>query len=537
MRKKVMIFLMIMLLVSIRTVKAMDCDPLEDTPAQGNANYINRTLTCDSEKTKTTKFEYPLGGLSEEVFRNKLCVVACKESTVFSFPSTRRVYAGMSFGYPLNVSSERGCRGTYFDTYQDFDKTYRTLIDMYMVLDGNRINGVPKADIDKDGYYDIDDIRYVENQASKFLDIDGNKVLDLDGNGVLDNNAIASLLRSIYNARTQKNQCDGWGTDVNLSSIYSISPTVSLRLKTSTNDVIENYEYKETAPTSRLVTYDDTTYASCTLVETMVGANRENRELSCENKKAIVGWNQLSRVTGRYTMKEKKVILYDGKVMPNDENTTEKTCYAGEKYYTPLTEKTKPELDNAADTGYGMTLTVLGVGNNINSAVPKNYNLTVNCFYEVRNLLSPQEGDYYYDKFSGQFPIGSKNPILYLYRTIDLKSPFPGVGRVPGANWDGEVTETINGQEVKRSLVEKYITSTAETIKTKSPYLINLTNDKINTIKRYNNNEKNSYTKFNLSDFEKSDFVENYYTIVETKNGETSPNSKTIYIKDRTVKQ
>ncbi|MDD2625662.1 MAG: hypothetical protein PHR55_02780 [Bacilli bacterium] len=453
---KTFIFTLIMF-IGITLVNADPaCEPIEN-----NNNADNRVLTCDLEKTSTTKFEYPVGaGNQATLFENDYCVVACKEYIAFSIPSVRRVYAGMLFGYPLNVSAERSCRATYKD-YVQFDTLFRQKIDTY-------------------------------------------------NNGGLGALAKATLENEIYNMSNQKEDCDSWSK--NIVSKYEIDPSVSLTIQTSTGDKIENYVYEESQPYSSIMTYDDTTYASCTLLDTP--------KFSCRNEKTNIGWTELARINGRYTIKEKEIELYYGKVHLEEENVAKRSCLAGEKYYVPLTEMTKPALNDKNDNGYKLTLNAINIGNNIDNKVAKNLDLTVNCWYQVRNLISPQPGDYFYNEFIKQIPFESKNPLFYVYRIIDLNDPFPN--RLPGANWDGEIDEIINGKEVKTTLEQKYITSTADTIRDKAPYRIELDNSRINSIKRYN--AYSNYVDFDSTkekyELDRSKFIENNSSFIITKDRE-----------------
>lgn len=499
--KKKIIIMMLLMIIAIKGVNAA-CNPPVEDPTPGN----NRTVQCDLETTaKTTKFVYPEPGEPQVIkFDNKYCVVTCKEEIVFAYPSVRRTYAGLPFSYTLNLSAQRACTATY-PNYVAFDELYRELVDMYMVLLGQTYYGVPRADINHDGEKDYLDYTYVRNKIATFEDIDNNKVLDAN-----DSVSIGKLSKAITNMKQKKDDCDNWGTNANPSSTYEVKPTVNLTINTSKGDVLENYEYEELVSDDPIMVPDETTYSSCVLNNSTVNGRTEYR---CTSQPTYIGWTELARVNGRFVMKEKKMVTYQGNALPIDDNTdpSRETCWAGRKYYVSLTELTKPRIGDNVDQGYPLTLTVSGIGNNIENK-PKTMNLTVNCFYQVRNLIGPTPDDYFYTENLSKIPAGSTNSIsMYLYRTIDLNDPFPNK-REPGANWVGDVEETINGRKVKMSLKEKYITSTANTIQNKSPYKITLSRSNINYIKR--DTAEHGYNLFELPDDELNEFVRNYYEII-----------------------
>lgn len=94
-------------------------------------------------------------------------------------------------------------------------------------------------------------------------------------------------------------------------------------------------------------------------------------------------------------------------------------------------------------------------------------------------------------------PIGSGLDIIY--RTIFLDDPFPSIKgsvRVPGANWGGSKSLTINKKYT--GLVEEYITSTADKMYQGKPmYSITLTPKAIREIKNYN--KSHGYDDFELT--------------------------------------
>ena len=509
MNKKILM-IMLLLIIFIKGVNAA-CNLPEEDPTPGNS----KVLTCDSENTNTTKFQYPAAGDPlVETFNNGYCVVMCREEIAFAYPSIRRTYAGMPFSYNLVLSGARTCRSTY-PNYVENDEKYRLLVDMYMVLLGHIANGVPRVDINEDGARNVGDYNYVRNQASTFVDIDGKKVLDLDNNNVMDSDSVAlgSLSNAIRNMKQKKDDCDGWGTAANPSSIYEVNPSVELIINTSKGDVTERYEYEEISPYNSIMTHDTTTYSSCSLVDTIVGGRRE---YSCNGENTYIGWTEIARVNGWFIMGEKKMTIYEGKTMPIAEfvEPDVKTCWAGRSYYVPLAEVSKPNPANTTDNGYPMRLSVTNLGNNI-SSVPKDMNLTVNCWYQVRNLIGPTESDWIYDEYSEQIPAGARNSIsLYLYRPIDLKDPFPN-NREPGANWVGTIEEMINGKKVTSSLKERYITNEASTIQTKTLYKIKLNRSNINSIKRSNAQE--GYNLFKDVEVGPNEFIRKYYEVISPR--------------------
>ena len=472
---------------------------------EDNNNIDNRVLTCDNVDTTITKYEYPKGSTNfVKSFENDYCVVECRENIALSFDGIKRVYAGMSFTYPLNLSAKRSCRSTNKNV-QNFDSIYRTMVNSYMVLGGYKTDGTPRADINDDGKFNNADVAYVNSLVNSLLTLDGRRVLDLDRNNVVDANAVDTLYNAINYMKTQKSSCDDWKSLAD--SKYIVNPEVNLNITTSKGIVSKKFDYVEALPYTSTVTNDSSNYFSCLLSEKLVSGFRE---LNCKDELTIIGWTEIASITGRYSLPKVDLELYTGKVINEGESSSTKTCSAGERYYTSLKEITRPALNNVIDKGYPLVLSVTGIGNNVDKTVSKNLNLTVNCNYQVRNIASPQVGDSIYELYESY--ITNKEGLgLYEYRSIDLERPFPD--REPLANWNGSVKVLINGKQRDVPLKEYYITKEGKTIRNRNMYTIILNESLVNNIRAYNTSVP--YGVFNLDKNEKSVFVESNIQIIQ----------------------
>ena len=171
------------------------------------------------------------------------------------------------------------------------------------------------------------------------------------------------------------------------------------------------------------------------------------------------------------------------------------TCDAGDRYFVDLKEITKPVTGSLSDKGYKLVLTARNLGSNMKPALRSSWNLNVECYYEVKNFIYPQ-----------QDPIGRCIDEMcndigttgFMYRIIDLNDPFPG--REPGANWKGK--ETI-------------ISSTIDRITTLQKFVITLNRSSIKRIRDYNSTNK--YDTFNLNEMEKIKFIIANSSIINRK--------------------
>lgn len=377
------------------------------------------------------------------VLKNEVCEIKCSENIVLSFDPIKKVLAGTSFNYPLYVSGERKCSATY--DYKTYEETIKKLVNEYATLTGTE-------------------------KTTK-----GNE---------------------ITNYYEKKIACDEFtksGSDY--GNTYKVGGNVSLNVETSTIVDKINYNYKDISKYSSKVDTDKVNYASC---------NFNENTKKCEGgDDTLVGWNETARVFGKYTMADTYVEKYTGEVK---KIKTETTCNAGDRYFTNLKELTKPRANAKDDNGYKLTLIAKNIGNNISNEEPR-WNLTVNCFYQVKNLAFIQGGstvtttgveeDENYENYGN---------VAFEYRLINLNDPFPGREELEiGANWYG-----------KRNI----ISSTKDKLSSMSLFEINLNRNSINRIKEYN--EQNGYGSFEIEIKEMDDgSIREYSTFVENTNAIT----------------
>lgn len=406
------------------TVYAAECT----APINDDQTSNDRTLTCDSKIQTTTRYKYPESG-DVEVFNNGLCSIKCSEDLLLAIDPKRNVRAGMGFNYPLYVSGVRSCSATY--DYQAFDNNLRKLV-------GERDSLTGDAKTTK------------ENEIRNELD--------------------------------KLDSCESWGNysspvDKTKYQKYSMNPNVTLDVETSQKVDHITYTFKQSNYNSTY-TEDTTTYSSCDL--------KDNEANACtENTNTVTGWSETARLDGKYTIPDRYIEKYTGEVK---DTPTDTTCDAKDIYFTSFYEYTRPTADNPTDKGYALTLTANNLGNNIKSDPSNTWNLNVNCWYTVDNLIFPQGGtatggtgsiDENYSKYGNTG---------FLYRIIDLSNPFPN--RDPGENWYGKTD---------------LITSTKNDIENKTVYEIRLNSSTISELKDYNANHK--YDTFDLNTQEKSSLI------------------------------
>lgn len=497
--KKITLFLGLFFIGIMITYGAEDCEPTKN-----NANSDDRVLTCDETKATVTNYEYPKGvGNWAISLDNPYCRIECKEYISLSFEGIQRTYAGMGFSYPLNVSATRSCKSTYKNV-ENFDKLYRQMVDAYMVLHGNQVNGKPREDVNEDGYMNAGDVTTVNGWANTLLSLDGKRVLAIG-------NPVDTLRSEIMYMKGLKTTCNEWGVT---KDKYELNPTVGLNIATTKGNVTKNYKFVETSPYVNTKSEDESTLLSCSLSEALRDGARE---LNCRDEKTIIGWTDTSIVQGRYSMPVVNLELYSGKVIENEKGEIKTgQCIAGEKYFTDFEEATRPALNDKNDKGYPLVLKVTGIGNNIDKTVAKGLNLTVNCSYQVLNVSSPQKittpgtPDSVYWQYK-EFITGTQGLNLHEYRVIDVKEPFPG--REPLTNWNGLVKVMINGKVREIPLKEYYITEKGTSIRSNTLYTIKLNSSSIKRISNYNND--NPYGIFNLDKNESSVFLKNNISIIE----------------------
>lgn len=397
-----------------------------------------RTLVCDDTRNTTTKFKVE----NSTVVDNDVCRITCSEEVIYMIDPIKKVLAGTGFSYPLYTSGERKCVAQY--KYSDYETKMKRLVSEYESLEGS---------------------------------------------------AKATKANEIENYYEQKKACDEFtksGSDYEQKYKYE-TYDIGLQVETSTNVETIPYEFKEMSDYSSTVILEEVTYNSCNYNETTKKCDYSDTTIS--------GWTEIARIYGKYTMKDTYMENYTGKTAAKGE----KTCNAGDRFFTSLTELTRPVANDTTDKGYSLKLSGI-VGNNIGAKGTNNklieWNLNVDCWYQVKNLIFPQNKpgvsiDEYYEEYGGT---------AFQYRIIDLNNPFPG--RAPGANWVGK---------------ESIITSTKDNLSTLERFEINLNRSAISQIRQYN--DTHSYESFNIEEkldkegnkVEYSSFVEAFNKVINRK--------------------
>lgn len=396
-----------------------------------NQTSNNRTLTCDATQISTTKFK---STNEKTVLKNDVCTITCTEDLVFSIKPTQKVLAGMSFSYPLYASGVRKCTAKY--NYKTFEDKMQTLVDEYKALTDSTAKTNKAKEIDS--YYE------------------------------------------------QKEKCDGYAVSGNeFENKYSFNGEVNLKVETSTNIENVTYEYKDIDNYYTDVVEDNINYYSC-------GYNSQTK--NCDGAQTTTNeWTSISRIYGKYTMKEVYIEKYTGDVKTTK---SENTCDGMDRFFVNLNEYTRPVANDKDDKGYTLTLTATNL--NTKTINDTNWNLTVNCYYQVNNLMFPQGGtnvkeDDNYSKYGNT---------AFQYRVVALEEPFPE--REAGANWKGNESIITSSQSIvfsKNNTLERFI--------------INLDRAGIRKIREYN--ELYKYDTFNLDSNEQSIFINNMGKMFERK--------------------
>ena len=394
----------------------------------------DRSIVCDLEKSTSTTYKT---NSDVEVLKNDVCSIKCSENIVFSIDPIKKVLAGTSFSYPLYVSGERKCTATY--NYANYEARIKTLVSEYASLTGS---------------------------------------------------AKETKKNEIVNYYSDKKECDNFtkkGTEE--FAQYLHKGDVSLKIGTSTSDVNLTYKF---VPISKyeedqVVDTKEVTYTSC---------NFDEATIKCLNSnKTIEGWDETVRVFGKYTMPDTYLEKYTGKVCTT---SNANTCNAKDRYFVSLSEISKPAKGDPTDKGYKLTLEAKNLGDNLLDKNRKNWNLNVDCWYQVKNLIYPQKDSLGRCLDENCEKYGTN---AFQYRIIELNDPFPG--RTPGANW----TEK-NVQDV--------IYSTKDKLSTLQRFVITLDRSSINKIREYN--DAHPYDTFNLDEMEKSKFIEANPNIIVRSN-------------------
>ena len=370
----------------------------------------------------------------KEVLKNDVCTITCTEDIAFSIKPTQKVLAGMSFSYPLYSSGVRKCTAKY--NYKNYEDRMQKLVDEYKAL--------------------------TDTTAKN------NKVKELD---------------VLYE---QKARCDGYAEAGNeYESKYSFNGEANLKVETSTNVENVTYEYKDIDEYYTNVVKDNINYYSC-------GYNSSTK--NCDGaQRTTNGWTSTSRVYGKYTMKEVFIEKYTGEIKTTKGDNT---CEGMDKFFVKLNEYTRPVSNDKDDNGYSLTLTATNL--NTKTINDTDWNLTVNCYYQVNNLMFPQGGtnvkaDENYSKYGNT---------AFQYRIVALEEPFPD--REAGANWKGNESIITSSKSI--------VFSTNNTLER---FIINLDRAGIRKVREYN--ELYKYDTFNLDSKEQSIFINNMGKMFDRK--------------------
>ena len=343
----------------------------------------------------------------KEVLKNDVCTITCTEDIAFSIKPTQKVLAGMSFSYPLYSSGVRKCTAKY--NYKNYEDRMQKLVDEYKAL---------------------------TNTTAK-----NNKVKELD---------------ALYE---QKARCDGYAEAGNeYESKYSFNGEANLKVETSTNVENVTYEYKDIDEYYTNVVKDNINYYSC-------GYNSSTK--NCDGaQKTINGWTSTSRVYGKYTMKEVFIEKYTGEIKTTKGDNT---CEGMDRFFVDLNEYTRPVSNDKDDNGYSLTLTATNL--NTKTINDTDWNLTVNCYYQVNNLMFPQGGtnvkaDENYSKYGNT---------AFQYRIVALEEPFPD--REAGANWKGNESIITSSKSIvfsTNNTLERFIINLSKVLFVENTILFEL---------------------------------------------------------------
>lgn len=407
--------------------------------------------TCDTVIDKQTTYDRNLvcdlnnntttlfkTNKEETVLNNSVCKITCTEEILFQIDPVKRVLAGTSFNYPLVTSGERKCTAVY--NYNDYETKIRRLTYEYEELTGTA-------------------------KTTK-----GNE---------------------LTNYYAEKKACDEFvEKDGVYENQYKFNGNVELKVETSEKVVTIPYKFVNIDDYYSEVLKDDTPYYNA--------CNYNEAKKECDGgEETTAGWTEYARIYGKYTMNDSYVEKYTGEIK---DAQSDETCNAGDRYFVSMTEFTRPETGNTTDKGYSLTLIAKNLGNNLVTG-GNTWNLHVDCWYQVKNLLFPQTNpggktDELYDDLGGTG---------FMYRLIDLNDPFPN--REPGANWLGK---------------ESIISSTKDRLSTLQRFIINLNSSSIGRVRTYN--DTHSYESFNieLKDVdgemkEYSSFVQAFNDVIDRK--------------------
>lgn len=359
-----------------------------------------------------------------KVFENSLCTIKCSEELIYAVDPIKNVLAGMGFNYPLYISGEKKCTASY-----NYNAYYNNL---------ERLVGLR--------------------------------------DGAADSTTKADYANQITNELLKKDACDNYYKENNEGE-YKIDADITLTVGTSGAADVVDYEYFEIDEYEIVETIEEVPYSACEL---------QNGYDSCTySTKTISEWESIDRNDGVYTIGERYIEAYTGNIRLTSSDP--KDCKTCNTYFVSFYEKTRPEIGVIGDKGYTLTLKVDKLGNNI-IATGDIWNLTVNCWYTVENIIFPQSTDINYIEYG---------ETGFMYRLIDLETPFPN--REPGHNWFGNT-----------SLIDINVRDNVM-------YEINLTRAAINLIKQDNELNPNAYSIFDYDVNGRNSFIEKYIGIITRK--------------------
>lgn len=360
----------------------------------------------------------------KEAFKNSVCTITCSEELFYGYDPIKNVLAGRGFSYPLYLSGQRQCNAKY--NYAAYYTSIQTLVNL------------------RDG---------TSNSTLK-----------------------QSYINQITNKLLEKQECDDYYKE-GKDGEYKIDADVSFEVQNSTKIDIVDYEFYETEEFETVYEESNTSYKGCEL---------QNGTSSCVyTSKVVSEWETVDRIDGVYTVGERYIEAYTGNIKLSSSDS--KDCKICNAYVVSFYEKTKPEEGAIGDKGYTLKIVAKNLGSNI-SKDEDIWNLNVNCWYTVENIIFPQVGDQNNTKY------GESG---FMYRLIDLKEPFPK--RDPGDNWFGK---------------ENLIT---DDVRSKIMYEINLTRGAIKLVKEDNALNPNSYSIFDYDVNGRNAFIEKYIGIITRK--------------------
>lgn len=277
----------------------------------------------------------------------------------------------------------------------------------------------------------------------------------------------------INKLKKEKQDCDDYYKEGN-DGEYKIDASVKLEVQNSSKIDIVDYKYYEIDKFETVYEESNATYKGCKL---------QNGSSSCDyTTKVVSEWDAIDRNDGVYTIGERYIEAYTGNIKTTSSDP--KDCKICNAYVVSFYEKTKPEEGAIGDKGYTLKIVANNLGGNI-STKDDTWNLNINCWYTVENIIFPQSEDENFIKYG---------ETGFMYRLIDLKDPFPK--REAGDNWYGK-TGLINLN-----------------VRSNTMYEINLTRGAIKLIREDNELNPNAYSIFDYDVNGRNSFIEKYIGII-----------------------